>query len=236
MVLEGTVESSNGNGTKGGLTRDLICETALRLIDRSGLESLSMRALAAALGVKAGSIYYHFSSKEELLTGIAEFLFRKVGRLPDGDDWTDRVKGTFVQFRAFVQAHPNAAPLLLRDLPCSSVAKKRANVLLRILGRAGLDPIASSCLVSNLVALLVGHTLLAAWMQKEGIADATVQEQEATINREPDWVQEVFQSGVSDQSRLLAVKTGAAAGSEQLPDEAAYLAGLDALITGFRPD
>ena len=139
-----------GNGgTQGRLTRDLICEAALGAIDEAGLESVSMRMLAGSLGVKASSLYHHFGSKDELMTGVAEFLYRKLGRPPDGGDWADQVKGTFVQLRDFIQAHPNAAPLLVRDLACSPVAEKRASVLLRIVCRAGVDPITSASLVAT---------------------------------------------------------------------------------------
>ena len=232
------MESENGNGSKGRLTRDLICEAALDAIDQSGLEGLSMRTLAGALGVKASSLYYHFASKEELLTGVAQFLFRKLGRLPDGDDWADRVKGTFVEFRRFVQAHPNAAPLLLRDLPYSAVAKKRANVLLRIIGRAGLDPVSSSCLMSNLVALLVGHTLLGAWVQKEVGASLAVEDQEGAGGCAPDWLHRVVRVEVSDQpsSDTQDPVGEARPGPEYLLSDASYLAGLDALIKGFTQD
>lgn len=230
------MESQNGNRAKGRLTRNLICEAALDVIDQSGLEGFSMRSLAGRLGVKASSLYYHFASKEELLTGVAEFLFRKLGRLPDGDHWTDRVKGTFVQLHGFVQAHPNAAPLLLRDLPYSAVAKKRANVLLRIVEHAGLDPITSSCLVSNLVALLVGHTLLAAWIEKEVGSSVTFEDQEGG-GRVAGWVHKVVPVEPSDQagSDSLDPTARTKVGPEYLLSDASYLAGLDALITGFRP-
>lgn len=163
------MDGGNGNG-KGRLTRDLICETALEAIDEAGLESLSMRTLASALGIKASSLYYHFGSKDGLLTGVAEFLYRKLGRPPSKGEWTEQVTGTFVQLRDFIQTHPNAAPLLVRDLAYSPVAKKRANVLLKIVARAGLDPDTSACLISNLVALLVGHTYLSLWVRQEGEA------------------------------------------------------------------
>ncbi len=166
-VLEDVVNGGNGEGAKERLTRDRICEVALVAIDEAGLESLSMRALANALGIKASSLYYHFESKDELLTGIAEFLYRTLGRPPTRVDWTDQVKGTFVQLRDFIQAHPNAAPLLVRDLAYSPVAKKRANVLLKLVSRAGLDEGTSASLISNLVALLVGHTYLSLWVREE---------------------------------------------------------------------
>jgi AcrR family transcriptional regulator len=157
----------SGENGREPLSRDRICEAALDAIDQGGLEAVSMRHLAAALGVKASSLYYHFESKEALMTGVAEFLYKKLGRPPAGGEWVDQVRGTFLQLREFIESHPNAAPLLIRDLARSPVARKRANVLLRLLSRAGLDEDVSATLMTNLVALLVGHSLLAVWMQGE---------------------------------------------------------------------
>ncbi|MBM4255994.1 MAG: helix-turn-helix transcriptional regulator [Deltaproteobacteria bacterium] len=44
-----------------------ILAVALRLIEESGVEALTMRAVASALGYSATAIYQHFDSKEELL-------------------------------------------------------------------------------------------------------------------------------------------------------------------------
>ena len=187
-------ELANGNGIgRPPLTRERICEAALEAIDHAGLETLSMRGLAAALGVKASSLYYHFNSKEELLTGVADFLYRKLGRPPDEGDWAEQVKGTFMQLHDFVQDHPNAAPLLLRDLAYSPVAKKRANVLLRILWRAGLDPEVGATLIGNLVAFLVGHTLLGIWAAQDGVEGSRegVQAMESDPGPRP-WVHRVL--------------------------------------------
>lgn len=45
---------------------------ALKLLNRDGLEKLTMRALANELGVQAPSLYYYFPSKQELLDAIAD--------------------------------------------------------------------------------------------------------------------------------------------------------------------
>lgn len=232
------MESDDGNDAQRKLTRDRICETALAVIDEWGLEGLSMRVLARALGVKASSIYYYFASKEDLLAGIADFLFRRLGRLPDGKSWKERVIGTFLQFRDFIQAHPNAAPLLLRALPHSPVAKRRADLLLRIVSRGDLDPITSSCLLSNLVALLVGHTLLASWVKKETAAAGAPDDQEDPPGDATGWMHEVVQAQGLDEAEP---GTPAAPGAAELvpgylASDVSYLAGLTALITGFASD
>lgn len=49
-------------------------EAALKLLNKVGLEMLSMRLLAAELGVQAPALYYHFASKRDLLDAMAEAI------------------------------------------------------------------------------------------------------------------------------------------------------------------
>jgi AcrR family transcriptional regulator len=53
--------------TRGGQTRALILDTALRLFEEQGYERTTMRAIAAAAGVSVGNAYYYFDSKERLI-------------------------------------------------------------------------------------------------------------------------------------------------------------------------
>src|ERR1700742_510615 len=52
--------------TDRGGTRRLILDQAARLLRTNGYASTSLRDIAAATGMKAGSLYYHFASKEAL--------------------------------------------------------------------------------------------------------------------------------------------------------------------------
>jgi AcrR family transcriptional regulator len=47
-------------------TRRQILDAAAKLLRRNGYASTSLRDVAAATGMKAGSLYYHFASKEEI--------------------------------------------------------------------------------------------------------------------------------------------------------------------------
>lgn len=51
----------------GADTADVIRRSALKLFAHEGYEATSMREIAAAVGIQAGSLYNHFSSKEEIL-------------------------------------------------------------------------------------------------------------------------------------------------------------------------
>ncbi|WP_313129847.1 TetR/AcrR family transcriptional regulator [Anaerocolumna sp.] len=51
-------------------TKDLILHTALRLFSERGYDGVSMRDLATEVGIKAASIYNHFSSKEDIFNSL----------------------------------------------------------------------------------------------------------------------------------------------------------------------
>lgn len=51
-------------------TKDSILHTALRLFSERGYEGVSMRDLASEVGIKAASIYNHFSGKEEIFNSL----------------------------------------------------------------------------------------------------------------------------------------------------------------------
>ena len=54
-------------------TKSLIFDTALRLFATSGVENVSMRDLADAVGIKAASIYNHYTNKEQLVEACYDF-------------------------------------------------------------------------------------------------------------------------------------------------------------------
>jgi AcrR family transcriptional regulator len=60
------------------LSRDLIVEAALALVDAEGLEAVSTRRLAASLGVSGPSLYNHFRTKDEILDAVADAVSARV--------------------------------------------------------------------------------------------------------------------------------------------------------------
>lgn len=56
------------------LTRELVLETALKILDEQGMDGLSMRKLASALHVEAMSLYNHVKNKNDLLNGIVDLV------------------------------------------------------------------------------------------------------------------------------------------------------------------
>ena len=61
-----------------GITRELIVATALELLNENGMEGITVRALAARLGVRAPALYWHVRNKQELLDEMSTVVMRRV--------------------------------------------------------------------------------------------------------------------------------------------------------------
>ena len=110
------------------LDRRRVLEVALALVDREGLEALTMRRLGGDLGVDPMTIHHHAESKDRLLDGIAELLWEEV-TLPEGSvDPAAALQTLARSVRDLFRRHPQAAPLILRctRLPRSELQVFRA--------------------------------------------------------------------------------------------------------------
>jgi AcrR family transcriptional regulator len=75
------------------LNRLDVIAAALRVLDREGLDGLTLRSLAKDLRVQAPALYWHFSGKQELLDEMATQVFREgfqnLGLPSDDLPWQD---------------------------------------------------------------------------------------------------------------------------------------------------
>ncbi|MCB1305011.1 MAG: TetR/AcrR family transcriptional regulator C-terminal domain-containing protein [Leptospiraceae bacterium] len=96
------------------ITPESIVSAAVEMADRDGMESLSMRKLAARIGVEAMSLYHHVASREALLDGMVDRVFRELA-LPDIGE-TSSWKAWLIQLsgrmRSILLQHPWAVGLL----------------------------------------------------------------------------------------------------------------------------
>ena len=75
-----SAEPTGSAGAGTSASRQLILDNAARLFRAGGYASVSLRDIAGACGMKAGSLYYHFSSKDAI---VAEVLRIGVERVYD---------------------------------------------------------------------------------------------------------------------------------------------------------
>src|SRR3954447_8869872 len=100
------------------LSLELIVTTALRLLDEGGIDALSMRKVADALGTGAASLYAYVASKEELIEHV---LDRVIGELevppPDPEQWAEQVKDGVRAMRRVLASHRDVARFALARIP-----------------------------------------------------------------------------------------------------------------------
>jgi TetR/AcrR family tetracycline transcriptional repressor len=95
--------------------RTEIAEAALALVDREGLDALSMRRLAAELGLGTMTLYGYFATKDELLDAVvarAATGTRPI-QVPDGP-WQQRLRTLARAWHRNLARHPSLVQLRLR--------------------------------------------------------------------------------------------------------------------------
>lgn len=140
-----------------GLTRKRVLEGALDLLDREGLEALTMRRLGSELAVEATALYNHVRNKEDLLLGIVELLHRRVELPREDDDWGTAVRFGARSLRDLLLAHPNALPLFVARNVSDPEALRPVEAGLRILRRAGFGQAEAVHALRTLVGYTVGY-------------------------------------------------------------------------------
>jgi len=152
--------TSSRSAPRRPLTRDRIFRSALKLVDRVGLEGLSMRELGRALGVEAMSLYHHVPNKAALLDGLHDLLIAEVDLEDGGGGWEDDLRRAGRSYWRMLVAHPNAVPLLLASPSFTPGARVAAEAALRILHRAGLAPSEAYRMFRLLQALFAGVAMM----------------------------------------------------------------------------
>jgi TetR/AcrR family tetracycline transcriptional repressor len=132
------------NLSRPPLSRDAIFRAGLDLVDREGIDALTMRRLARALGVAPMSIYTHVPNKEDLVMGVVnEATTKMVLPPPESPPW-DAMRAVIREFRRVAHLHPNLVPLITRQPPTGVDSLRILESALDALRRAGLDPAATA--------------------------------------------------------------------------------------------
>jgi AcrR family transcriptional regulator len=140
------------------LSRDRVLRAALDLVDREGVEALTMRRLGRELGVEAMSLYGYVDSKEDLIEGVVEQVFREMPLVvPGPGDWRERVRRHAAMYRQVLLDHPNAVRLVgRRPLDSESVAAFVDSALAE-LRAIGLDLSTAGRVLGIMASFTLGH-------------------------------------------------------------------------------
>lgn len=121
------------------LDQEQILSTALRLLREHGFHGLSMRALAAELGVTVGATYRHFGGKEKILEAAADQILTSIPFTDGQGDWRRAFIENARAYRAVFRQYPGVAAYLTLNLGRTSISKQAIDQSLDILIKAGLS-------------------------------------------------------------------------------------------------
>jgi AcrR family transcriptional regulator len=148
------------------LSRERVLVAALGLVDRSGLEALTLRRLAADLGVEPAAIYRYAPNKQALLDGLVEQVMSRLTVDPEHPDWRAQLHEDADSYRNLILEHPNVLPLIAtRPLVTPLVRRPRAVLrhaedILELLCRAGFDGSTAVRVYRRFFGFLLGQLLL----------------------------------------------------------------------------
>jgi TetR/AcrR family transcriptional regulator, tetracycline repressor protein len=125
-------------GQRAGLSREAVIAAARALADRDGVEKLSMRALAAELGVMPNALYSHVSSKSALLDELLDAVLADIEIPPEGD-WRAALVGLLDSTRAVLLEHPGLIPAYLSRPTRGANAMRLGAACLDLLARGGIE-------------------------------------------------------------------------------------------------
>ncbi|MFD6675386.1 TetR/AcrR family transcriptional regulator C-terminal domain-containing protein [Rhodococcus zopfii] len=150
---------------RGPITPQRILAAALEIVDRNGIDALSMRRLGKVLGRDPMTLYRHAPNKAALLDGVAESVFEQLDVDTDDGDWTIQLREVARNFRRLALDHPHVVPLMVtRPLETPLGLRPRGTLrpledILTLLTRAGFTATDALYIYRALFGFLYGHVL-----------------------------------------------------------------------------
>ncbi|PQP14499.1 TetR/AcrR family transcriptional regulator [Rhodococcus opacus] len=161
-----TTRSGNGQVPDSGpITRQRILTAALEIIDRDGIDALSMRRLGKALGRDPMTLYRHAPNKAALVDAVVESVLEQLEVDTDDGNWATQLREVARGFRRLALDHPHVVPLLVTRPLSTPLGLRPLGTLrpleniLTLLTRAGFTATDALHVYRALFGFLHGHVL-----------------------------------------------------------------------------
>jgi len=109
---------------RGAVTREAVVSAALSLVDKRGVERLTVRALARTLDLPPMSLYTHFANKEELLDLMRGEISRRIYEDEHNPTWQAELLAMSKRMHRTLSEHSRWIDLLARATPPTPVATR----------------------------------------------------------------------------------------------------------------
>jgi AcrR family transcriptional regulator len=166
------------------LSRERVVEAAFTVLDRQGLDGLSMRQVAAELGVTVSALYAHVSSKDDLLELMYTRLFDSFEMpAPDPERWQEQLRDFARSVRQRLLSHRDMARISMGHVPFTAELLPHVEALLAVFRTAGLpDRIAAEA--GDLISTYIDGFVLEEGMWQDRAAQ---QSGDDPSMARPDW-------------------------------------------------
>ncbi|WOQ16587.1 TetR/AcrR family transcriptional regulator C-terminal domain-containing protein [Raineyella sp. W15-4] len=168
---------STSRAPRNTLTRDRVVAGAVDLADQEGLDALTIRALAARLGVRPMALYHHVAHKEAILDAIVDAVFAEVHVPTATGRWRDELAHRSRSMRAALGRHPWAVALMETRAHPGRASLANHEAVLAVLSAAGFALPAAGHAYAVLDAYVYGFALQEAMLASvdlEGSAEDLV--------------------------------------------------------------
>ena len=143
-----------------GLTRDVLIEAGLKLLDEVGLDGLTVRRLATELGVQSPALYWHIRTKQELLDGMANAIILRAGMGPPrpGETWQEWLTRRAWAYRRSLLASRDGARVVASAVRGREAVRHFEEELAAMVER-GFTPVQALRTITALSHYINGHVL-----------------------------------------------------------------------------
>lgn len=164
-------QADRRSGRRGkGLSRQVIAEAAVSVVEAEGIDGLSMRKVAAGLGVEAMSLYGYVANKHDLMVAMIDLVVAGVAAEADSGEPLADALSFARELRAALIAHPNTARLFAMNMSLQdsfSVQALTAKAMV-VLSRLGLDQPAAVYAFGLCLSFVTGAVLLEVAIAQSG--------------------------------------------------------------------
>ena len=134
-----------------------IVEAACVIVDEKGIDGLSMRRLAKALGVAPMAIYNHFADRDALLSAVAEETLGNVAIAKGPGGWREQIVSIVEGMHRLAMKHPHLYALAMTRPTKPSAGLALMSAALAALRKAGLNEAETVQWYHTILMLLQGY-------------------------------------------------------------------------------
>jgi AcrR family transcriptional regulator len=140
---------------------DAAVEAAIAIMDRDGLEALTIRSLAEELGIGTMTLYSYVGGKDDLLDQIA---LRLLGKIPSevaaNSSWSAHLTAIMIRLHHTLREHPGVAAISLTPRGPIAALDPLRELILRILHDVGFPPRDAVNALTALVTYVTGYSIV----------------------------------------------------------------------------